>query len=106
VAERVRGAIRETLPAGDVRVNAIAKRLAMSPRTLHRRLQAEGLSYQQLLDDTRCEMASRDLLRGGQSVREVGQRIGFNNVSAFSRAFKAWTGCTPVEFQQRQQLQS
>jgi AraC-like DNA-binding protein len=99
--ERVRAALRMALPEGDVRSQAIAKRLALSPRTLHRRLQAEGESYQSVLDAMRCELASRDLALGNYSVRQVGQRIGFNNLSAFSRAFKTWTGYTPGEFQQR-----
>lgn len=98
-ADRVREALRRILPDGDVRADAIAKKLALSPRTLHRRLQAEGESYQGVLDQLRCELAKRDLACGRYSVREVGQRVGFASLSAFYRAFKTWTGRTPAEFQ-------
>lgn len=98
--DRLREVLRRVLPDGDVRVEATAKQLALSPRTLHRRLHAEGESYQAVLDQLRCELAKRDLACGRYSVREVGQRVGFTSLSAFYRAFKTWTGRTPAEFQQ------
>jgi AraC-like DNA-binding protein len=101
VGDRVRDAVLQGLTEGDVRVERIAKKLALSPRTLHRRLQAEGDSFQGVLDRTRCELAKRDLASGRFTVGEVSRRVGFTSVSAFSRAFKLWTDCTPVSYQQR-----
>lgn len=101
MVDRVAQAVRRSLPDGDLRVQAIARRLGMSARTLARRLHAEGQSYQQVLDEERAEQAKRDLAGGALSVREVAERVGFGNLSAFHRAFKAWTGCTPAEFRDR-----
>ncbi|MFT3926157.1 MAG: helix-turn-helix domain-containing protein [Myxococcales bacterium] len=101
VLERVKRALLDGIAEGDVRVERIAKKLALSPRTLHRRLQAEGESFQSLLDSTRCDLAKRDLASGRYAVGEVSRRVGFTSVSAFSRAFKLWTDSTPLAFQQR-----
>ncbi len=100
VLDRVRRAVLDGIAEGDVRVERIAKKLALSPRTLHRRLQAEGESFQSVLDATRCDLAKRDLASGRYTVSEVSRRVGFTSVSAFSRAFKLWTDCTPLAFQQ------
>lgn len=101
-SERVMEAVRDALPAGDVRAQAIAKRLSLSPRTLHRRLQGEGETYQGVLDRARCAVAKRELVAGDLPVRDVGLRVGFSNSSAFHRAFKAWTGLTPLEYREQQ----
>ena len=101
VIERVKRAVVEGIAEGDVRVERIAKKLALSPRTLHRRLQAEGESFQSLLDATRSDLAKRDLASGRYTVSEVSRRVGFTSVSAFSRAFKLWTDTTPLAFQQQ-----
>src|SRR5690606_31796882 len=98
---RVREAVLRALATGEVGAPAIAKHLALSQRTLHRRLQAEGESFQSIYDSVRCELAKRELASGGVPVHEVGRRVGFTNTSAFYRAFKTWTGHTPAEFQQR-----
>lgn len=99
---RVREAVVRALSAGEVvGAPAIAKHLALSQRTLHRRLQAEGESFQSIYDSVRCELAKRELASGCVPVHEVGRRVGFTNTSAFYRAFKTWTGHTPAEFQQR-----
>jgi AraC-like DNA-binding protein len=101
VIERVRRAVVDSIADGDIRVERVAKKLALSPRTLHRRLQAEGESFQSVLDATRCDLAKRDLASGRYSVSEVSRRVGFTSVSAFSRAFKLWTDRTPLAFQQQ-----
>lgn len=101
VSDRVRLAVRAGLPSSDLRVDAVAKQLALSPRTLHRRLAAEGQSFQRLLDEARRQLAMRELASGNLPVRDVGLRVGFRNVSAFHRAFKAWTGMTPSEFREQ-----
>jgi len=100
VLERVKRALLDGIADGDVRVERVAKKLALSPRTLHRRLQAEGESFQSVLDSTRRDLAKRDLASGRYTVGEVSRRVGFTSVSAFSRAFKLWTDSTPLAFQQ------
>jgi AraC-like DNA-binding protein len=74
----------------------MAKRLGLTARSLQRRLQDEGTSFQALRDETRRSLADR-YLGQGLSVAEISFLLGFSEPSAFFRAFKRWTGLTPVE---------
>jgi AraC-like DNA-binding protein len=87
LSERVKG-IAPTL-------DDVASELAMSARSVQRSLRAEGTSYQHLLDDVRRELAVRHLSVRGTSAAEVAFLTGFSEPSAFSRAFRRWTGVTP-----------
>jgi AraC-like DNA-binding protein len=100
-ADQVRGQIRDTLPKGNTNASAIAEDLGMSARTLHRRLQGEGVSYQELLDQVRLDIATGHLVTGRHSIVAIAERVGFSQPSTFHRAFKSWTGLTPAEYQQR-----
>jgi AraC-like DNA-binding protein len=97
-AHRVRAALSEELQAGSATVQGLAARLKVSPRTLHRTLAAEGTSYRRLLDQLRLDIAGRHLADDRMSVAEVAFLVGFSEISAFHRAFKRWTGRTPVTF--------
>jgi AraC-like DNA-binding protein len=97
-ADRVRGALSDTLQDGNVSARTVAARLNVSVRTLHRALAAEGTSYMRLLDQLRLDIAERQLRDDRMSVAEVGFLVGFSEISAFHRAFKRWTGRTPVTF--------
>jgi AraC-like DNA-binding protein len=97
-ADRVRGALSDTLQDGNVTARTVAARLNVSVRTLHRALAAEGTSYMRLLDQLRLDIAERQLRDDRMSVAEVGFLVGFSEISAFHRAFKRWTGRTPVTF--------
>jgi AraC-like DNA-binding protein len=66
----------------------------------------EGETYQSVLDKTRAVLAKRELSSGKYTIRDVALRVGFANVSAFHRAFKGWTGCTPTDFQARTMAQA
>jgi AraC-like DNA-binding protein len=79
----------------------IAKLLHMSARTLHRQLKDEGSSLQQLKDDTRRERASDLLFRTGKPVKQIAAAVGFRNEKSFMRAFRQWTGQSPVAFRNR-----
>jgi AraC-like DNA-binding protein len=84
---------------GDVpTIDMVAQRLMMSVRNLQRSLQAEGTSYQQLLDDTRKDLAIRHLRQPHTSIHDVAFLLGFSEPSAFHRAFKRWTGQTPRDY--------
>jgi AraC-like DNA-binding protein len=87
--------LRAVLHTGDVSVTQIARRMAMSRQTLYRRLKAEGVTYEQVLEALRCEVATEALRDGAASVREAALRVGFKDPAAFSRAFKRWTGRNP-----------
>ena len=71
----------------------------MSVRKLQRQLEKEGTGYQQILDDYRRQEALALLKQGRVSVKEIAWQLGFANQSAFTRAFKRWTGKTPREIQ-------
>lgn len=70
----------------------------VSARTLIRRLQDEGTSYQQLLDSVREELACWLLLQTPLPVESVAERLGYTDTSNFSRTFRRWTGMTPRDF--------
>jgi AraC-like DNA-binding protein len=98
VIGRVRAAIADELPSGTPTDEVIARAVCMSPRTLRRRLFALGTSYTQLLDEVRRELAKQYLVDPSCSLSEAGFLLGFSEASAFSRAFKRWSGQTPSEF--------
>jgi len=94
---RVRQAILEALPDGEPASGAIAKRLAMSERTLRRTLANEGQSFSGLVEAVRKERASLLISDRRASLAEVAFSLGFSELSAFSRAFKRWHGRAPSE---------
>jgi AraC-like DNA-binding protein len=87
-------------------LRALARQLAIAPRTLQRRLAAEGLSYQQLVDLTRRGAAERLLADATLAVGEIGYLLGFSEPSAFHRAFKRWHDVTPQEYRSRAAAQT
>lgn len=102
LALEVQRALASRVIGGDTRIGALARQLAMSGRTLQRRLAAEGVSYQQLLDDARKEAAARYLSEPTLAICEVVYMVGYSEPAPFHRAFKRWYGMTPSEFRQRQ----
>ncbi len=82
-------------------VNELAARLRLSRRTLARRIAEYGISCQDVIDDVRARLAKELLGNTGLSVDEVGVRLGFSDVSNFSKAFKRWTAETPAEYRKR-----
>jgi AraC-like DNA-binding protein len=91
----VENAIVPLLPHGKVRVNDIARRLGVSPRSLARRLSIEGLSFSDVLEGLRSDLAKRYLVEDGVSISQIAWLLGYQEVSAFTHAFKRWTGTTP-----------
>jgi AraC-like DNA-binding protein len=95
----VRRGMMEELPDREPSIAAIAARLHISPRSLQRRLQNEDTSFAEVLSATRRDLALRYLRDPRISIGEVGFLLGFQDVSAFFRAFKRWTGSTPAQYQ-------
>jgi AraC-like DNA-binding protein len=79
----------------------IAANFNSSPRSLQRKLQDEGVTYQQLADSVRKSLAVHYLQAGTYPVKEISYILGYNELSAFSRAFKRWTGTSPAQYQKR-----
>ena len=94
-AARVRQALVEGLPGGQVTADQIARSLAMSKRSLQRRLEQEGLSFKEILEDTRRALALSYLQNSEMSMQEIALLLGFRDPSSFFRAFRTWTGRTP-----------
>ena len=95
---KVRTEIARVLHLGEPRREDIAARLHLTDRTLQRRLQAESVSYQQLLDDTRCELARQHLSDARRSLGEIADLLGFADQSNLFRACKRWFGMPPGQY--------
>lgn len=98
IVASVRDAIEAELSGGDPRLGSVARRLAMSPRTLQRRLRERGALFGDLLDAMRFQAAKSCLARRDVASREVAYLLGFAGHSSFNRAFKRWSGQTPAGF--------
>ncbi|MDR0242099.1 MAG: AraC family transcriptional regulator [Burkholderia sp.] len=98
IRERVRGALLDMLPSGQSNIEDVSSRLAMSKRSLQRHLADESVSYQDVLNETRQELARYYLARSAISPSEISFLIGFRDTNSFLRAFKNWTGTTPGEY--------
>jgi AraC-like DNA-binding protein len=95
---RVEGLLVPILHSRDVSVDAIARKLGLSRQTLFRQLKAEGVTFQQVLDELRFKTALRYLNGEKASIRRTARLIEFSEPSAFSRAFKRWTGFSPRSY--------
>jgi AraC-like DNA-binding protein len=82
----------------DVSAASVAAALAMSSRTMQRRLREEGTAFRDLVADVRVELAKRAVASGTESIEAIADRLGFSDASAFRRAFKRRTGVSPRSF--------
>ncbi|MDC3983018.1 AraC family transcriptional regulator [Polyangium jinanense] len=97
LADRVRRLLVEELRGGAPSQDHIARRLALSPRTLQRRLKDEGVVFNDLLDEQRRALCDRYLQDRSLSIQEIAFLLGYTERSSFYRAFRRWTGGTPLE---------
>ncbi len=79
----------------------LAEQLGVGERTLQRKLADHGITYKQLVEQTREEYALRALEGGVTSIQEIAYELGFNSTASLSRAFKRWRGMSPSEWQAR-----
>ncbi|CAN5154203.1 AraC family transcriptional regulator [soil metagenome] len=96
VVSNVARVIGEMLRTDDASVAEVAKRLGMTERSLQRRLKDEGASFNGVREDVRKRLAQR-YLGENLAISEISFLLGFSEPSAFFRAFKRWTGKTPLE---------
>jgi AraC-like DNA-binding protein len=96
----VRRALTKRLARGEADMDLVARDLAMSARTLQRKLAASGSSFHALLDCARRETAERWIVDRTLSIAEVAYLAGYSEAAAFHRAFKRWTGVTPQAYRQ------
>jgi AraC-like DNA-binding protein len=101
MSERIVNHLTANAYLGIATLEGIASNFNISPRTLQRKLYEEGVSYQQLADSVRKSIALHYLQSGNYPVKEISYILGYNELSAFTRAFKRWTGRTPVDYQKK-----
>jgi AraC-like DNA-binding protein len=95
VRGRVESLLMPVLHTGNASMDTVAGKLGMSRQTLFRKLKAEGVTFEKVLDELRHRMAADYLGARKVSVNETAYLVGFSEPAAFSRAFKRWTGSSP-----------
>lgn len=103
LAARCRSNLLEQLTSGEASEQDMARQLHVSRRTLQRRLAESNTTYQKLVDDTRRDLALRYMEDAGKTITDVTFLLGFSGQSAFTRAFKRWTGMSPTRFREQRQ---
>src|SRR5215467_8863898 len=91
----IENAIAPLLPYGNARESEVASRCGLSRRTFVRRLTSESLTFSEVLNDLRRDLAAQYLADHGLSISQIAWLLGYQEVSAFTNAFKRWTGKTP-----------
>jgi len=94
LSEKVREMVAALLPSGGCSIDAVADRLGVDRRTVHRRLARQGETYSAIVDGVRTEMVARYLDNRERSLATVADLLGFSALSAFSRWFRTQFGCS------------
>ncbi|QIA65082.1 helix-turn-helix domain-containing protein [Vibrio astriarenae] len=94
---RVYEHLMDILPQGESSIEVVASNMAMSKRTLQRKLAAEGKSYQAILNQVREDLAHYYLTKTDLPIAEVSFLLGFQETNSFTRAYTAWAGVSPTQ---------
>ncbi|MCH8618689.1 AraC family transcriptional regulator [Undibacterium sp. TS12] len=106
IVVQVRAAISNALAQDRARLPLIAQDLLLSQRTLQRKLSDIGISFQQILDQTRKELAQDYLRQADLNLADIAFLLGYREQSAFNHAFKDWTGLSPGAYRERYRQQN
>ena len=101
--DKVRRYLKMLPDLANVSIDSTALSMNLSSRTLSRRLQSEGYSFNQLLNEQRCEVACRLLCSGDWKLENIAEHVGYSDASNFRRAFRRWTGQTPSNYRSQHQ---
>lgn len=93
-----RAELAQALRLGEAGIEAVARRMGLSTRTLQRQLSAADCTYQELLDDVRRDQALRYMTHTRLSLKEISELLAYSEPSAFGRAFRRWTGNSPAAY--------
>jgi len=104
IVTRVKSALMEQLPNGNVSDGTVAASMHMSVRTMHRKLAEANHNFRSLLVEVRRSLAELYILDNSLTLTEISLLLGFSEPSSFSRAFKNWTGSAPSEIRQSRAL--
>ena len=97
--QQIVNVIQQCLPTGNFNIDSIAKKFKVSERTFQRKLNQHGLTFRDLLETARNQLAVELLMQDELPLSTISGLVGFTEQSAFTRAFKRWQGCTPKQFQ-------
>ena len=100
----VENAITPLLPHGKANAGEVARQIGMSHRTLARRLAAEGLTFSEIQTELKTDLAKRYLRDGDLPISQIAWLLGYREVSAFTHAFKRWTGTAPRQSRAQQRF--
>ncbi|TAK77956.1 MAG: AraC family transcriptional regulator [Aquabacterium sp.] len=101
LAEQTRRVVANLAQGGMPTLEQVAAALRLSPRVYYRRLAARDMNFRQLRDAALRQLAEQHLGDGRLPMAEVARRLGYTEPSAFSRAFRRWTGHTPLAWRRR-----
>jgi AraC-like DNA-binding protein len=93
----VENQVQKRLPHGKAQASLVAKALALSERTLSRRLANEGATYAQVVDELRRSLALQYLKDPGLTLSQIAWLLGYEGSTSFNHAFRRWTGSSPSE---------
>ena len=105
-AERVRVAIQQKLTGRRPTIEDIADALHISSRTLQRRLQDEGSSFQRVLEEARHQLARHYLNNSVLELNEAAYLLGYEDANSFVRAFRTWEGVPPARWREQQRAKA
>lgn len=100
-SDRVRAVLIEALPSGQCSIEEVAEKLAMSKRTLQRKLSSEKESFQSTLQTVREELADHYLEKSEMSLGEISFLLGFQESNSFIRAYSSWKGVSPGQYREQ-----
>jgi AraC-like DNA-binding protein len=98
LSSRIRRRLLQQLQAGPLEMQETAQSEGMAVATLRRRLHDEGTTFAELVESVRHDLALRYLRDADGSVKDIAFRLGYREINSFSRAFRRWTGMTPVVY--------
>ena len=104
LASRVRLLLQSILPTGEAQLDVVARLLEKHPRSLQQALKKQSLSFRKLLDEVRYNEAKQQLQLSNQSITDLALHLGYADETAFSRAFKRWSGLPPRRWRERSRL--
>jgi len=96
--EQVKGTLKRLLAGQRPAVEHVARELRLSTRTLQRRLTEDGVTFQQLMEEARRELARHYLLHSSLELNETAYLLGYEDANSFFRAFHAWEGTSPGQW--------
>jgi AraC-like DNA-binding protein len=100
--EQVRAVLRTAVATGNASAESLARLFSIHPRTLHRRLNADGTGYQELVDEIRFEVARQMLNDSNLEVSEIALMLHYADARSFIRAFRRWSDATPAHWRATQ----